>query len=92
MAYTHASATVAHPAEMIKCKLQLQMIRPAGEPKQFTGPIDVVKQTVKEQGITGPFRGLPASFIYRSSMGFLFAGELNSKYPRASNTTLTYRY
>jgi hypothetical protein len=70
------SATVAHPTELIKCKLQLQMIQPDNVPKQFSGPFDVVRQTVQAQGFTGMWKGLGSSFIYRSCMGAMFGSEL----------------
>ena len=71
---TH-SATVAHPTELIKCKLQLQMIQPDNVPKQFSGPFDVVRQTVEAQGVAGMWRGLGSTFIYRSCMGAMFGSE-----------------
>lgn len=70
------SAAVAHPTETIKCKLQLQMVQPNHVPKQFAGPIDVVRQTVQGQGITGMWKGVGASFIYRSCFAAMFGGEL----------------
>ncbi|EAL18152.1 hypothetical protein CNBK1730 [Cryptococcus deneoformans B-3501A] len=66
------NATVAHPTEIIKCKLQLQLVQPEHVPRQFSGPIDVVRQTVAEQGVTGMWRGLGASFIYRSCFAAMF--------------------
>lgn len=69
------SATVAHPTETIKCKLQLQLVQPEHVPKEFRGPFDVVRKTVKAQGVQGMFRGLGASFLYRSSFMGMFGGE-----------------
>ncbi|WWC97124.1 hypothetical protein V866_004002 [Kwoniella sp. B9012] len=68
------NASIAHPTEVIKCKLQLQLVQPAHVPKQFSGPFDVVRQTVAEHGITGMWRGLGASFIYRSCFAAMFGG------------------
>ncbi|WWD22385.1 hypothetical protein CI109_106876 [Kwoniella shandongensis] len=68
------NATIAHPTELIKCKLQLQLAQPDHIPKQFSGPIDVVRQTVAQYGPTGMFRGLGASFIYRSCFAAMFGG------------------
>nr|XP_018266621.1 solute carrier family 25 (mitochondrial carnitine/acylcarnitine transporter), member 20/29 [Kwoniella dejecticola CBS 10117]OBR88779.1 solute carrier family 25 (mitochondrial carnitine/acylcarnitine transporter), member 20/29 [Kwoniella dejecticola CBS 10117] len=68
------NAAIAHPTEVIKCKLQLQLVQPEHIPKQFSGPFDVVRQTVAEQGITGMWRGLGASFIYRSCFAAMFGG------------------
>ena len=70
------SATVAHPTELIKCKLQLQLVQPAHVPKQYSGPVDVVRQTVATQGFQGMWRGLGSSFIYRSCFAAMFGGGL----------------
>lgn len=72
---TRYSAIVAHPTEIIKCKLQLQLIQPDHMPKEFSGPVDVVRKTVAAQGITGMWRGLPASYLYRSSFLAMFGGQ-----------------
>ena len=69
------NATVAHPTETIKCKLQLQMVQPEHVPKEFTGPVDVVRKTIRAQGVQGMFKGLGASFIYRSSFVAMFGGK-----------------
>ncbi|KAK4688027.1 hypothetical protein P7C73_g2087, partial [Tremellales sp. Uapishka_1] len=68
------NATIAHPIEIIKCKLQMQTIRPPNTPKQFSGPIDVIKQTYRGQGPTGMWKGLGSSFIYRSCFAAMFGG------------------
>ncbi|RSH90686.1 hypothetical protein EHS25_001291 [Saitozyma podzolica] len=68
------NASVAHPTEIIKCKLQLQLVQPAHVPKEFKGPIDVVRKTISAQGITGMWKGLGASFLYRSSFLAMFGG------------------
>jgi hypothetical protein len=47
------SAAIAHPTETIKCKLQLQLVQTGALSRQFAGPIDVIRQTVNGQGITG---------------------------------------
>lgn len=72
--HTH-SATVAHPTETIKGKLQLQLVQPENMPKEFRGPFDVVRKTVQAQGAKGMFKGLGASFLYRSSFMAMFGGE-----------------
>jgi solute carrier family 25 carnitine/acylcarnitine transporter 20/29 len=74
------SAAIAHPTETIKCKLQLQLVKPAHEPKQFSGPIDVVRQTVQMQGITGMWKGVGASFIYRTCFAAMFGGTSSVSY------------
>jgi len=68
------SAVIAHPTETIKCKLQLQLVQTGALSKQFAGPIDVVRQTVNGQGIKGMWKGVGASFIYRSCFAAMFGG------------------
>jgi solute carrier family 25 carnitine/acylcarnitine transporter 20/29 len=70
------SAAIAHPTETIKCKLQLQLVQTGHLAKQFKGPIDVVRQTVNGQGITGMWKGVGASFLYRSCFAAMFGGKL----------------
>lgn len=70
-----SSAVIAHPTETIKCKLQLQLVQSGDAAKQFAGPIDVVRQTIHGQGITGMWKGVGASFIYRSCFAAMFGGE-----------------
>jgi len=45
----------------------------------FTGPIDVIRKTVRTEGIPGVFRGLPANYVRIAPYNvlvFLFAAEL----------------
>ncbi|ORX34669.1 mitochondrial carrier protein [Kockovaella imperatae] len=68
------NAVIAHPTEVIKCRLQLQMVLPADVPKQYSGPFDVVRQTYQALGATGMWRGVGASFIYRTCFAAMFGG------------------
>ncbi|CAK9787390.1 mitochondrial carrier protein [Cutaneotrichosporon oleaginosum] len=68
------NASIAHPTETIKCKLQLQLVQPEHVPRQYSGPIDVVRQTCAAQGPLGMWRGLGASFMYRSCFAAMFGG------------------
>ncbi|CAD6571978.1 MAG: hypothetical protein TREMPRED_000428 [Tremellales sp. Tagirdzhanova-0007] len=65
-------ALFAHPVELIKCKLQLQLVRPGEYSGQFSGPIDVVRQTYLGQGPTGMWKGLGASFMSRTCLAVMF--------------------
>jgi hypothetical protein len=69
-----SSAVIAHPTELIKCKLQLQLIKPDNVPKDFKNPFDVVRQTVQAQGATGMWKGMGASFVYRTCFAAMFGG------------------
>ncbi|GHJ89277.1 hypothetical protein NliqN6_5679 [Naganishia liquefaciens] len=43
--------------------------------ERFTGPFDVIKQTVQVQGVTGMWRGFGVSLVYRSSFAAMFGGN-----------------
>ena len=45
---------IVFPTEFVKTQLQLD----TGREKTYTGSLDVVKQTVKQRGITGLYRGV----------------------------------
>ncbi|WVQ73066.1 hypothetical protein IAR50_002629 [Cryptococcus sp. DSM 104548] len=67
------NSIVCHPSEIVKCKLQLQLARPAHIPKLYSGPLDVIKQTVQQQGVFfGMWRGWGASLIFRSYHAAMF--------------------
>lgn len=43
--------------------------------ERFSGPIDVIKQTVKIQGITGMWKGFGVSLVYRTSFAVSFVSR-----------------
>lgn len=56
------------PIELIKAKLQLQTTGP----RLYTGPIDVIQQIVRHQGVTGLYHALPGTLLFRTSFGAMF--------------------
>jgi solute carrier family 25 carnitine/acylcarnitine transporter 20/29 len=77
-----ASAAIAHPTELIKCKLQLQSAQTDNFRKQFSGPVDVVRQTYRGQGSRGMWKGVGANFVYRTCFAAMFGGEsLERRWP-----------
>lgn len=52
------TTAIMAPGERIKCLLQVQG---QGNARKFTGPMDVVKTLVKEEGVTSLFRGSAAT-------------------------------
>ncbi|EGD79839.1 hypothetical protein PTSG_10125 [Salpingoeca rosetta] len=46
--------TILAPVEMIKCRLQVQRF---GAKRQYSGPFDVIRQTIAHDGIKGIFAG-----------------------------------
>lgn len=49
--------------------------RPVSSGVQFySGPIDVIRQTVSQQGILGMWRGFGASLLFRSNFAWMFGG------------------
>ena len=45
---------IVFPTEFVKTQLQLD----TGREKTYTGSLDVVRQTVKQRGVTGLYRGV----------------------------------
>eukprot|EP01100_Stratorugosa_tubuloviscum_P011764 TRINITY_DN5336_c0_g2_i1.p1 TRINITY_DN5336_c0_g2~~TRINITY_DN5336_c0_g2_i1.p1 ORF type:complete len:321 (+),score=119.37 TRINITY_DN5336_c0_g2_i1:115-1077(+) len=58
---------VLTPVELVKCRLQIQQGINSG-PARYSGPIDVVKQTIKEAGFFGMFKGHSAT-LFREIIG-----------------------
>nr|CDI56014.1 mitochondrial carrier protein [Melanopsichium pennsylvanicum 4]SNX86633.1 related to YMC2 \ len=79
---------VTTPVELIKAKLQMQTQRVTlhlpGQPssfttstttmvqKQFTGPVDCIKQITRARGFFGLWHALPATLLFRSSFAAMF--------------------
>ncbi|KAG8755315.1 hypothetical protein FRC14_004145, partial [Serendipita sp. 396] len=55
-----ASKVLEHPFDLTKVRLQAQVL---DSTKQFSGPIDCLTKTWKNEGIRGPYRGSPAPVI-----------------------------
>ncbi|CED82104.1 Mitochondrial carnitine-acylcarnitine carrier protein [Phaffia rhodozyma] len=84
------NAVFAHPIELLKGKLQLQLAAanthhssrtnhasttsPKPPVVQFSGPIDCARQVVREQGFQGLWRGFGATLAFRSNFAFMFGG------------------
>ena len=68
------SAAVLTPVELVKCNLQVQQPAERGgtTTTAFKGPVDVVVQTIKKEGVQGLYRGhvaclareLPGNFAW----------------------------
>ncbi|KAJ7637133.1 L-ornithine transporter [Roridomyces roridus] len=55
------SEVIEYPADLAKTRLQAQLLTPAvDESRIFKGPMDTLKQTWKNEGFRGLYRGLPA--------------------------------
>ncbi|KAJ6631132.1 mitochondrial carrier [Mycena sp. CBHHK59/15] len=55
------SEVIEYPADLAKVRLQAQLLTPpTDESKRFKGPVDCLKQTWKNEGFRGLYRGLPA--------------------------------
>lgn len=66
-----ACAFTEGPIDFYKSQLQVQIIRAKSDPNYkppFTSALDAVKQTIRTNGIRGPFQGLPAT-IFRNIPG-----------------------
>ncbi|KAG8858654.1 hypothetical protein FRB91_009436 [Serendipita sp. 411] len=65
------SAFLATPVELLKVKLQVQYQARKSD-RQFSGPIDCMKQVVRAQGIRGLWRGFAGSLAFRANFFWLF--------------------
>ncbi|KAF9198828.1 hypothetical protein BGZ49_000235, partial [Haplosporangium sp. Z 27] len=62
---------VATPIEHVKARLQVQY---DAKTKIYAGPVDCVRQLIRNNGITGPWKGLVATLWFRSSF-FMWWGS-----------------
>ncbi|WFD30310.1 hypothetical protein MSPP1_001328 [Malassezia sp. CBS 17886] len=70
------NSLVTSPVELLKTKLQMQRqrvgLRNTAVPREFTSTWDCVRKVVRETGVHGLWRGLPATLIFRTSFGPFF--------------------
>ncbi|GLB39150.1 putative mitochondrial carrier (TC 2.A.29) family protein [Lyophyllum shimeji] len=59
------SEVFEYPFDLAKVRLQAQLLSPAASPSQlrFKGPVDCLKQTWREEGPRGLYRGLTAPIV-----------------------------
>ncbi|TIC22827.1 RNA-binding domain-containing protein [Wallemia mellicola] len=73
------NGVVAHPAELVKVRLQNQMERNKSE-RKYSGPWPIAKEVYQQHGIRGLYRGYAATLLFRSNMAVLFSSfELSVK-------------
>lgn len=69
---------VTTPVELIKAKLQMQTQRVSLTSssqvvkKEFSGPVDCIRQVVAQRGVLGLWHALPATLLFRSSFAAMF--------------------
>jgi solute carrier family 25 citrate transporter 1 len=80
---------ITYPTEYVKTQLQLS--EKTKGPHAFTGPIDVVKKTVREKGFFGLYRGL-SSLLYfsipKAMIRFAAFEQFKSLFQRGTNRPL----
>lgn len=59
------------PVELIKCKLQVQNMNKS---TQFSGPVDLIKQTFHSQGLAGFYRGFMPTFARETGASAFWFG------------------
>lgn len=73
------SSTAITPAEVIKCRLQVQDRLASGgianSPMRYSGPVDAVIKTVRSEGFKGLFSGLPSLWMRDIPFNFVFLGS-----------------
>jgi solute carrier family 25 carnitine/acylcarnitine transporter 20/29 len=65
------SAFLATPFELLKVKLQMQQENSPAD-RQFKGPIDCARQTVRAHGVLGLWTGFTGSLAFRSNFLWMF--------------------
>lgn len=78
------NSLVMTPIELIKARLQMQLHRTTihipgqthaeAVKREFTGPIDCARQTIRHSGVRGLWHSLPATLIFRSNFAVMFGG------------------
>ena len=66
------STIAATPIEQIKARLQIQYAHPNSNTKIYCGPIDCGKKLIKNNGISGLYKGMTGSLLFRSFIGIYF--------------------
>lgn len=73
------SSTAITPAEVIKCRLQIQdrlsSSGVANTPLRYTGPVDAVMKIARTEGLKGLFAGLPSVWMRDIPFNFVFLGS-----------------
>lgn len=79
------NSLVTTPVELLKAKLQMQhqrvsLLHRSGSnaaaeavKREFTGPFDCGKKVINAGGVRGLWHALPATLLFRSSFGVMFA-------------------
>ena len=78
------NSLVMTPIETLKSKLQMQTQRTTIHipgrgrvetvKREFSGPIDCIMQTVRQQGVLGLWKTLPITMIFRANFAVMFGG------------------
>lgn len=73
------SSTAITPAEVIKCRLQIQdrlsSSGVANTPLRYSGPFDAVVKIARTEGLKGLFAGLPSVWMRDIPFNFVFLGS-----------------
>lgn len=73
------SSTAITPAEVIKCRLQVQDRLSSGSvaaaPLRYRGPVDALSKIVRSEGLKGLFSGLPSVWMRDIPFNFVFLGS-----------------
>ena len=72
---------IVFPTEFVKTQLQLD----TGKERRYTGSLDVLRQTVKQRGVTGLYRGVQVlltgaipTYALRSGLLYLILPQMSS--------------
>ncbi|TIB29972.1 hypothetical protein E3P86_03582, partial [Wallemia ichthyophaga] len=67
------NGVVAHPAELVKVRLQNQLERNKID-RKYSGPWPIAREVYHHYGVKGLYRGYTATLLFRSQFAVLFSG------------------
>lgn len=91
------SAFVLTPVELVKCHLQVQNAATGAAALRFKGPVDVVMQTIRAEGIQGMWKGnvsclvreIPGNFAWFGAYETVkYSVQVSNNYERMSDVPL----
>ena len=90
--YLIFSAIVAHPAELLKVRLQLQLEKDRGS-RLYSGPLAVAKDIHHKFGFRGLYRAYYATLLFRTNMAVMFSTfEVNKNFIRFNDIIYLFIY
>ena len=84
------SVVAVTPIEQVKARLQVQYYDKASI--QYKGPVDCVRQLVRNNGIMGLYQGTLATCLFRAQMSIYFGMMVRTQLPTLAQPTTSLRW